>query len=217
MVYSTDLLIVSRFWLTFLHLLNNGQKLLETRDRLRRSARVSLILRYSTLLAQDRKRVGDMTAISRITTKWLRMRSRSSIAQRRWSTFKTPTVHCAWGIETIFRLSLRPCNVRTCGAFALSQCVQTITASHSRTSRENPILGGSLKKKKNITALRSPADIARFRLKSPLSPIPDVRFFSLDRFYCVTRTCSIRDSESLCPLKVTRASWLRICSFLLDV
>lgn len=55
------------------------------------------------------------------------------------------------------------------------------------------------KKKKNTAALRSPAGIARFRFKSPLSPIPDVRFFSLDRFYCVT--CSIRDSESLCSLK----------------
>jgi len=56
------------------------------------------------------------------------------------------------------------------------------------------------KKKRKKNTLRSPADIARFRLnKSPLSPIPNVRFFSLDRLYCVT--CSIRDSESLCSLK----------------
>jgi len=91
--------------------------------------------------------------------------------------------------------------MRTCSAFVLSQCVQTITASHSRTSRENPILGDvPLKKKRKKNTLRSPADIARFRLnKSPLSPIPNVRFFSLDRLYCVT--CSIRDSESLCSLK----------------
>jgi len=136
--------ILCHCWLTFLQLSHGNKLRLKTRDRLRRSTRAFLILRYSTLL-QIRKRV-DVTAISRITTKcleyeWEADRLHNEMIERQ-------TLY----VESIFRLPLRPCNVRTCGAFALSQWVQTITASHSRTSRENPILGDVPSKKKNTTA-----------------------------------------------------------------
>lgn len=101
------------------------------------------------------------------------------------------------------------CSVRTCGAFALSQCVQTITASHSRTSRENPIrgdvsLGGKKKKKKERrknTAARYV--LPRFRLKSSLSSIPDIGFFLFQTASIVLRACNILDGEFPSLSKVT--------------